>query len=329
MPFVSSLRSTFGPQSENRGVSVGSQISEAVRQGATTGLPTGGTIVLANGYRHHIFSSAGNNTFSTTTLSPQTIEAHAWGGGGCSGGGGGWDTWSSAGAGGYGSGNVSAPASTSWNAYVGGRGRNSNVSTDGTGGAGSGWGNGGGGGLSGLFTTAGTMNQGTALVVSGGGGGGGTSRTGGNGTAGVCLGGGGGGSNGQDGTSWDSNYRGRAGTTGGAGGSSSGGGQAGSGMNGGGSSPHGAGGGGGYWGGGGGGYNEPNDMGGGGGGSGFGAGSVTNQVFTQSNRHVVANTGSAIYTLVTAQIGGNRAGVNNGGRANEGVDGVVVVRYLA
>ena len=63
MPFVSSVRGTFGATSENRGVGNPGPIAELVRQDPnSSGLPTGGTITLAGGYRIHTFLNAQSGT---------------------------------------------------------------------------------------------------------------------------------------------------------------------------------------------------------------------------------------------------------------------------
>ena len=88
MPFVSSVRGSFGATSENRGVSNASILSEIVRQNPNASiLPTGGTINVAGGYRIHTFNTVGSNalTFQSGGL-PTNAEVYMWGGGGGSGG---------------------------------------------------------------------------------------------------------------------------------------------------------------------------------------------------------------------------------------------------
>ena len=100
MPFVSSVRGTFGPTSENRGVSKGAALSEFLRQDPnSSAAPTGGTITTAGGYRIHTFTAnAWNSTLSSafnTTNYGQTLDvevlvvAGGAGGGAQVGGGGG------------------------------------------------------------------------------------------------------------------------------------------------------------------------------------------------------------------------------------------------
>jgi len=86
MPFVSSVRGTFGPQSENRGVTTGAAIAELLRQDPNSpGLPTGGTITTAGGYRIHTFLTSG--TWSNVNLGAiVTAEYMVIGGGGAGGG---------------------------------------------------------------------------------------------------------------------------------------------------------------------------------------------------------------------------------------------------
>lgn len=86
MPFISSVRGTFGPQSENRGVGSGNAIPELLRQNPNSpSLPTGGTITVAGGYRIHTFLNT--DTFSTVALgAPVTVEYMVIGGGGAGGG---------------------------------------------------------------------------------------------------------------------------------------------------------------------------------------------------------------------------------------------------
>jgi len=79
MPFVSSVRGTFGPTSENRGVSKGVALSEFLRQDPNSpAAPSGGTITTAGGYRIHTFTAnAWNSTLSSafnTTNYGQALE---------------------------------------------------------------------------------------------------------------------------------------------------------------------------------------------------------------------------------------------------------------
>jgi len=331
MPFVSSVRGTFGATSENRGVGNSGVLAELIRQNPnSSSLPTGGTVTTAGGYRIHTFTPSGitgsASTFVTTAgAMPTSMEAFMWGGGAGTGGAGGWNFWSAGGSGGFASGTFTPTAQTYRVVTAGGGlGQSPYSGGFGGGGAGSGWGNGGGGGLSGIFT-ANTFAQANAVLIAGGGGGGAAANNAasGTGTGGRSLGGGGGGSTGQDGTSYTTSYRGRAGTQGAGGEASSGGGQAGGALAGGSSSPHGAGGGGGYFGGGGGGYTEPNDMGGGGGGSGFyNAALITSPVLTQASYSTVANTANTYWSTNVGQGATNNRGENAYG------GGKVVIRYL-
>ena len=115
MPFVSSVRGTFGPQSENRGVSNAGAIAEILRQDPNSpSLPTGGTITVAGGYRIHTFVTGNNTgatyTFNTTNLgTTQTMEYLIVGGGA---GGAGGGLGGGGGAGGYLSGSTSVPAAS-------------------------------------------------------------------------------------------------------------------------------------------------------------------------------------------------------------------------
>jgi hypothetical protein len=99
MPFVSSVRGTFGPQSENRGVKNSTGLAEFFRQ-SPSGV-SGGTITTAGGYRIHTFTTVGNSTFNLGSSSGDVEYLVVAGGGAAaplSGGGG---------AGGYRSGSLS------------------------------------------------------------------------------------------------------------------------------------------------------------------------------------------------------------------------------
>ena len=326
MPFVSSVRGTFGPTSENKGVSSGSSTGEILRQNPnSSALPTGGTAVVAGGYRIRTFTTVGSNTFSTNSLS-LTAEAFVYGAGGASGSlnWGSPNSWSYGGGGGFSGGTLSAAASSSYIVKVGARGefaQGANL-VEGGGAGGTSWGNGGGGGLSGIFTNN-TYSFANAALIAGGGGGGGTSRASGQG---VNRGGGGGGSTGQDGTSYSGNRQGRGGTQSGyqlpAEGTYNGGGWFAPGqLTGGHPEPHGGGGGGGYYGGSGGAYFEPNDMGGGGGGSSYSSGAVTGATLTQASYQTPGNTGGTYYN-------GSYGNGATSGQASAGQQGQVVIRYL-
>lgn len=96
MPFISTIRGTFGPQSENKGVSSPGLFTELLRQSPSgTTLPTGGTITTGGGYRIHTFTTIGSSTFSFPN--PLSVEYLVIAGGG----GGGWDVGGGGGAGGY------------------------------------------------------------------------------------------------------------------------------------------------------------------------------------------------------------------------------------
>lgn len=90
MPFVSSVRGTFGPQSENKGVGVGTAIAEIFR--ANPNAISGGTLTTAGGFRIHTFTDAGNSTFLNSTgitLNAEILVVAGGGGGGSQVGGGG------------------------------------------------------------------------------------------------------------------------------------------------------------------------------------------------------------------------------------------------
>jgi hypothetical protein len=99
MPFVSSIRGTFGPASENKGVGNGGQIAELLRQDPNnSGLPTGGTITTAGGYRIHSFTTTGSSSFNLNAITNLDVEVLMVGGGGgtgqyAGGGGGGEVLW--------------------------------------------------------------------------------------------------------------------------------------------------------------------------------------------------------------------------------------------
>jgi hypothetical protein len=83
MPFVSSIRGTFGPASENRGVADGGQVAELLRQDPNSpGLPTGGTITTAGGYRIHTFTDTGTTSFNLNSISSLNVEYLVVAGGG-------------------------------------------------------------------------------------------------------------------------------------------------------------------------------------------------------------------------------------------------------
>jgi hypothetical protein len=314
MPFISSIRGSFGAQSKSR------------RNGSKF-MITGGTTEIAGGYRIHTFTNIGNNTFNSSDFGfSLSAECFMWGAGGAAAYDGGWGYWGAGGAGGYAGGNITFSPSKNYIVKVGDGGydRYGGTLNEGGGMGGTPWGNGGGGGLSGIFDTSYSFSN--ALLISGGGGGGGSSRAGGNGTSAVNRGGGGGGSTGGDGSSASSNRRGRGGSQSGitnpdAGDyNSSGWIQAGQ-LTGGYPQPHGGGGGGGYYGGSGGAFFEPNDMGGAGGGSGYAAGSVSNATLTQASFASEANTGSQYYNSSYG-----RAGQSS--RGERGSQGRVIIRYL-
>lgn len=83
MPFVSSIRGTFGPASENKGVVSGSQLAEILRQDPNgSGLPSGGTITTAGGYRIHTFTDTGTTSFNLNSISSLDVEYLVIAGGG-------------------------------------------------------------------------------------------------------------------------------------------------------------------------------------------------------------------------------------------------------
>lgn len=329
MPFVGSVRGTFGAISENRGVSNPGGIAELVRQNPnSSALPTGGTITVAGGYRIHTFSYTGSDQTLVLSGSLGTItnvECYLYAGGGGSGNTG-WGRYSAGGGSGFAGGTISSMTVGTYKIVVGqGGGAGSSGRTAyGNGGSGYSWGNGGGGGLSGIFDSN-TFAQANALLIAGGGGGGGASRVTNDGCGSGNRGGGGGGSSGQDGEGYDgAQFAGRGGTqsSGGSGHTSgSGSGESGSALQGANrSSSHGAGGGAGYFGGGAGAYYEPNTMGGGGGGSSYyKTSAISSPVLTSGDRCTTANTGG-IYYLAPAGVSGQP--VNT-----EGNPGRVVVRY--
>jgi hypothetical protein len=315
MPFISSVRGSFGSQSKLK----------ARANSAMLSTPTGGSITTSGGYRIHTFTTVGNNTFSkgpnlgTLDLN---IEMFAYGAGGASGSTawGNSSGWSFGGGGGYTYGVVNA-SSASYLVKVGAAGSFASGQTlnEGGGAGGTSWGNGGGGGLSGIFDTSYSFSN--AILIAGGGGGGGTSRLSGQG---VNRGGGGGGSTGQNGTSASGNRSGKGGTQTGtqlpdAGDYASGGWIAPGQLTGGHPEPHGGGGGGGYYGGSGGAYFEPNDMGGGGGGSSYAAPTVSSASLQQASYQSPPQ--GTYYN-------GSYGNGATGGSAQSGQQGQVIIRYL-
>ena len=236
-----------------------------------------------------VFSYTGSNQTFTVPSGVTSVTAHVFGAGGGGGHLSGWDDESAGGAGGSAVGTIDTSSLSSLVIIVGGGG----IGQDGVGSTntppafGGGGGStgtsdnsysGGGGGLSGIFN--GSYTHGNSILIAGGGGGGGAM----NNTTGSSKsrGGAGGGTTGEDGSSVDSQYRGRGGTQSaggvapangyGHGNFNSGTGIAGSALQGGGDTDgyaYGGKGGGGYYGGSQGSYQEPNDMAGGGGGSGY------------------------------------------------------------
>jgi hypothetical protein len=310
MPFISSIRGSFGPQSKSK------------RNGSKF-MIAGGDVTTAGGYRIHTFTTVGNNILGTAEFGfPVTLEAFVYGAGGAAGSNN-WgqsNGWSFGGGGGYSYGVISAAAGKSYLVKVGARGefaQGANL-VEGGGAGGTSWGNGGGGGLSGIFDTSYSFSN--SVLIAGGGGGGGTSRASGQG---VNRGGGGGGSTGQDGTSYSGNRHGRGGTQSGiqlpsAGEYGSGGWFAPGQLTGGHPEPHGGGGGGGYYGGSGGSYFEPNDMGGGGGGSSYASGIVANASLQQASYQTPPSG-----TYYNGSYGNGSTNVSSAGQ-----QGQVVIRYL-
>jgi len=313
MPFISSVRGSFGSQSNKPRVGSRSMVS-------------GGVVSTGGGYRIHTFETVGSAELDTTNLGVTlSAEAYVFGAGGAAGSTnwGNGSGWSFGGGGGFSGGTIAIPAGQKLQIKVGARGefaQGANL-VEGGGAGGTSWGNGGGGGLSGIFLNN-TYSFANAILIAGGGGGGGTSRASGQG---VNRGGGGGGTTGQDGTSYSGNRQGRGGTQSGyqlpsAGDYASGGWFAPGQLTGGHPEPHGGGGGGGYYGGSGGAYYEPNDMGGGGGGSSYASGLVSGASLTQASYQTGANQGG---TYGSGSYG-------NGGQSNTaaGQQGRVVIRYL-
>lgn len=160
MPFISSIRGTFGPNGKRTPRTT--EMLQAIHYGGKTGsqLSTGGTITEAGGYRIHAFETTGN---STLTINYDTEDAEylivAGGGGGGSGN---LEFCAGAGAGGYRSGTISSLSSGSRTVTVGSAGNAAN--------------NGGGSSFNGVSTTGGgrggnTRGQAGAPGGSGGGGG--------------------------------------------------------------------------------------------------------------------------------------------------------------
>lgn len=123
MPFVSSLRGTFGPTSENKGVAKGQALGEYLRQDPNSlAAPQGGTITNVGGYRIHTFTTSGTTTstqtFSTVNYGQSlSVEYLVVGGGG----GGGNTVAGAGGGGGYLTGSVNVPAG-SYSVQIGGGG---------------------------------------------------------------------------------------------------------------------------------------------------------------------------------------------------------------
>ena len=296
MPFISSVRGSFGSQSNKPRVGSRSMVS-------------GGVVSTGGGYRIHTFETVGSAELDTTNLGVTlSAEAYVFGAGGAAGSTnwGNGSGWSFGGGGGFSGGTIAIPAGQKLQIKVGARGefaQGANL-VEGGGAGGTSWGNGGGGGLSGIFLNN-TYSFANAILIAGGGGGGGTT--------------------GQDGTSYSGNRQGRGGTQSGyqlpsAGDYASGGWFAPGQLTGGHPEPHGGGGGGGYYGGSGGAYYEPNDMGGGGGGSSYASGLVSGASLTQASYQTGANQGG---TYGSGSYG-------NGGQSNTaaGQQGRVVIRYL-
>jgi hypothetical protein len=85
MPFINSVRGTFGSQSKNRGVATPGGIPEALRQNPNSPLlPQGGTVSTSGGYRIHRFDYTGGTQTFVTSLSP-TVEILSIAGGGSGG----------------------------------------------------------------------------------------------------------------------------------------------------------------------------------------------------------------------------------------------------
>jgi hypothetical protein len=313
MPFVSSVRGSYGPQDKR--FKDGKPTNEKdTREFYRNTFATGGTITYAGGYVIHTFTSAG--TFDSTNLGTANVEAFIWGGAGGGQNGSPWGFGSNGGGGGFAGGTISMSPGIKI-IKVGGRGRSYSSAVPESAGTGNTWGNGSGGGLSGVFNNN-TYNQGNALLIAGGGGGAGASRTSGAGN----VAGAGGGTNGVDGSSpYAGGHNGRGGTqsAGGATPSGNSGSGAGALQGGTGASPYGGGGGGGYFGGSGGGYVEPETMGGGGGGSGFFNSSlVSSPTLTAGSGINPGNSGSPFR---------GTAGVA-GAQTDNSTAGIVVLRYL-
>ena len=323
MPFVNSVRGTFGPQSRLK------------RTGSLFDI-TGGSISTGGGYRIHAFTTIGLSTFDASVIpSSSSAEMFVWGAGGGGGNAGGWSFGAPAGGGGSAQGSFTLTPNT-YQIMVGANGQYSSQNSSPTtraccarnqgGGApskatdGDNRYGGSGGGLSGIFK--GSYDVAGAVVSAGGGGGGGSSRAGtGN------VGGAGGGTNGADGSApydGQSERRGR-------GGSQTGSTQPLSGQDpnfqpgqllGGCIDGYGGGGGGGWWGGSGGTYTEDDTMGGGGGGSGYlKSGEASGTLYTGSGQ-TPGNSGGTYRSSY-----GYNAG-DGGGVSGDGNRGLVVIRYL-
>jgi hypothetical protein len=300
MPFINSVRGSFGPQGRLK--------NRIGRLGYDT---TGGTISESGGYRIHTFTASGASTFRPDSTG--SIEIYVWGAGGAAGGTGG-STFCYGGAGAYAYSLVSVTVQD-YAVFVGNGGQLGTqgcaLGTGGSGGAGYNSqyaggngtaagttpcsGTGGGGGSASVF-----FNQaGSPLVVAGGGGGGGGTESVQNGTGQ----GGGGGQNGNSGTSGAGGAAGASGSTNGGNAVVTGGDHSGSGGGGGGVA------------GGNPGINPSADGVSGGGG---GGGTSTAQSVTNGNYQTPGNTASPFYNSSYAY--GGESGQAGGG-------GLIVIRY--
>jgi hypothetical protein len=351
MPFISSVRGTFGAQSKQLKSPAYLTVSPAIN----------GQSVFRLSDQSLIISTAGEYTI--TSQYPISFRAKLWGAGG-RGAGSGWATSDEAGSGGYATGIIATNATT-FTIIVGGAGRS--PATTGAGSCTFGGGasstppgsnngdpqySGGGGGLTGIFTGSSQIHtssllssspykllatqQRSILIAGGGGGGGNTSPA-----QGSMRGGHGGGSSGTGGWVVGTQYSASAGTQSAVGVESFGGGwgpdlastrssygipaymQAGPGTG----ETYGGGGGGGYFGGSNAGSSSSNGrMAGGGGGSGyFNPSFVSSATLTAGTAYnAPGNSADSAYAFVTPA-GQGGTGNRSSSAGNPGYDGAIVI----